>query len=209
MLSYFGFVGVLLLLLIGDSVYLLLRASTPGSDLERILILACIPNRPSKLLYLALEQFQAGASSSTNVAELVLSTVVSNDRCSVATADDDGSRRSARPVRTRRAWTWSHSRTRGTRTRRGDRSRGWFSRRGWSPCRARGTWVRRVEAHPVGWDALLVRREPGLRVLVEVVGGDVVDWEDDFNAGLCCALQEGRHFARAVFVEEGLADLCR
>ena len=64
-----------------------------------------------------------------------------------------------------------------------------------------------IESKPPIRNTGLVRRLPGLRVFVELVGGDVVDGENELDTLGLCLFYERSNLLRARWVKERVANL--
>ena len=64
-----------------------------------------------------------------------------------------------------------------------------------------------IESKPPIGNTTLVRRRAGLGVLVELVGGDVVDWENELDALGLGLFYQPSNLLGSRLVEEGVADL--
>ena len=64
-----------------------------------------------------------------------------------------------------------------------------------------------IESKPPIGNTTLVRRRAGLGVLVEFVGGDVVDWENELDAFGLGLFYQPSNLLGSRLVEEGVADL--
>lgn len=64
-----------------------------------------------------------------------------------------------------------------------------------------------IKTHPSRWDTLSVGGDTSFGILVELVGGDEVNGEDDLDVVLLCLLNESVDLLGTSLVVEGVSNL--